>query len=264
MPTGHHPLLTLCARLLDRPLYDPFGALRLYFSTLAPLLGVKSGIIVLSGRVLGATEAAADPLDGWRPLHIEHLGVDDAWHVQTTDEWIASMPHNAADPTQRWFAARTGQGRAITHRQLLLDAGVTEATSAQLMQELGICDKLAAVAPICPRAEVFVVFDRVEGQSPFTEIDRQLALTSMSTLIGPGRQMALMYGLTAETAILTERERQVLACLLRGLSEKEAAAQIGMSTRNCHQRVVRIYRHFGVRSRPELISQWMAGGAHFR
>jgi DNA-binding NarL/FixJ family response regulator len=43
--------------------------------------------------------------------------------------------------------------------------------------------------------------------------------------------------------------------LLEGNSEKEVAARLGVSPTTIHQYVTALYRHFGVRSRAQLLSQ---------
>jgi DNA-binding CsgD family transcriptional regulator len=53
---------------------------------------------------------------------------------------------------------------------------------------------------------------------------------------------------------LSPRLRQTLACLLEGDSEKQVAARLGLSTTTVHQYVTSLYRHFGVRSRPQLLA----------
>lgn len=53
---------------------------------------------------------------------------------------------------------------------------------------------------------------------------------------------------------LSPRLRQTLACLLDGDSEKQVAARLHLSRTTVHQYVGALYRHFGVRSRAELMS----------
>jgi DNA-binding NarL/FixJ family response regulator len=56
-------------------------------------------------------------------------------------------------------------------------------------------------------------------------------------------------------ALLSPRLRQTLVCLLDGSSEKEAAARLGLSPTTLHQYVTALYRHFGVRSRAQLLAR---------
>jgi DNA-binding NarL/FixJ family response regulator len=53
---------------------------------------------------------------------------------------------------------------------------------------------------------------------------------------------------------LSPRLRQTLICLLRGDSEKQVASRLGLSHATAHQYVTALYRHFGVRSRGQLLA----------
>ena len=54
------------------------------------------------------------------------------------------------------------------------------------------------------------------------------------------------------------RHRQVLHCLMHGLSEKETASSMGTSTNTVHSHVSAIYRRFAVRSRAALLARMLA------
>jgi DNA-binding CsgD family transcriptional regulator len=54
---------------------------------------------------------------------------------------------------------------------------------------------------------------------------------------------------------LTPRQRQVLDCLVGGLSEKEVAATLLISQSTVHEHVSWLHRYFGVRSRGELLAK---------
>ncbi|MBL9031674.1 MAG: helix-turn-helix transcriptional regulator [Phycisphaerae bacterium] len=56
---------------------------------------------------------------------------------------------------------------------------------------------------------------------------------------------------------LTSRQRQTLARLLHGDSEKQIAALLGLSPATVHEYVVAVYRHFGVQSRGELLARFI-------
>jgi DNA-binding CsgD family transcriptional regulator len=53
---------------------------------------------------------------------------------------------------------------------------------------------------------------------------------------------------------LPQRQREALECLLRGDSEKGAAARMGVSPHTLHNYVKALYAAFGVSSRPELLA----------
>jgi DNA-binding NarL/FixJ family response regulator len=56
---------------------------------------------------------------------------------------------------------------------------------------------------------------------------------------------------------LSPRLRETLDCLLSGSSEKSIAQQLSLSPHTVHGYVKLIYRHFKVKSRAQLLSQWV-------
>lgn len=54
---------------------------------------------------------------------------------------------------------------------------------------------------------------------------------------------------------LSPREQQTLQLLLAGASEKEAAVKLGVSPNTVHVYVKRLYKHFDVSSRGELMAR---------
>lgn len=59
----------------------------------------------------------------------------------------------------------------------------------------------------------------------------------------------------ATTPTLSPRERDVMERLLRGLSEKQIAAELGIGPRTVHEYVTSLYRKCGVHSVRELLAQ---------
>jgi DNA-binding CsgD family transcriptional regulator len=56
---------------------------------------------------------------------------------------------------------------------------------------------------------------------------------------------------------LSPRLRQTLDALLAGRSEKQVAADLGISQTTVHDHIGRIYRHFGVQTRGELMAHFV-------
>jgi DNA-binding CsgD family transcriptional regulator len=56
---------------------------------------------------------------------------------------------------------------------------------------------------------------------------------------------------------LSPRLNETLQCLLDGASEKKIAEQLKLSPHTVHGYVKLIYRHFQVKSRAQLLSQWV-------
>ena len=56
---------------------------------------------------------------------------------------------------------------------------------------------------------------------------------------------------------LTEREEQILACLLTGDRDKEIAVKLGLNLRTVEGHVHRLRRKFGVHSRKSIVAEWL-------
>jgi DNA-binding NarL/FixJ family response regulator len=56
---------------------------------------------------------------------------------------------------------------------------------------------------------------------------------------------------------LSPRLQETLQCLLDGNSEKSIATRLRLSPHTVHGYVKLIYRHFQVKSRAQLLSQWV-------
>ena len=59
---------------------------------------------------------------------------------------------------------------------------------------------------------------------------------------------------------LPPRARQTLRCMLEGDTDKQIAARLALSTHTINQYAKRIYRHFGVSGRSELLARWVRRG----
>jgi DNA-binding NarL/FixJ family response regulator len=63
---------------------------------------------------------------------------------------------------------------------------------------------------------------------------------------------------------MAPRMRQTLRHLLTGDSEKQIASKLEISQHTVHVYVKRLYRHYGVSSRGELLARFVAGGGDGR
>lgn len=85
-----------------------------------------------------------------------------------------------------------------------------------------------------------------------------LAPADQALLVGLGSRRRARPSGIAPTNLhesLCRRERQTLELLLTGASEKEIAAQLGLSVHTVHQYVKAIYRRFDVTSRAQLMAR---------
>ena len=105
------------------------------------------------------------------------------------------------------------------------------------------------VAPLAMLTISLVLLYRAWGEPVFTEREATIIELVHGEL---ARDFAYVPG---ESVKLSPRTREVLACLVRGDSEKEIAAALSLSMHTVHDHVKVIHRAFGVRSRGELLSR---------
>jgi DNA-binding NarL/FixJ family response regulator len=103
---------------------------------------------------------------------------------------------------------------------------------------------------------VSVWVHRAVGDAGFGEGDRagvELLHGRVAGLVG----RALASAREATAAEVRGRRREVLGAVLEGLSEKEIGGKLGIGVATVHEHVLGLYRHFGVRTRAELMARWV-------
>lgn len=114
------------------------------------------------------------------------------------------------------------------------------------------------VIPPGDGAAELIVLHRAEGDA-FTDLDRNL-LALFLLEVAPALLDRPPTAVARARRRLSRREREVLAALLRGASEKEVAADLGLTVHTVHQYVKAVYRAFGVGSRGQLLATCLAAG----
>lgn len=117
---------------------------------------------------------------------------------------------------------------------------------------IGVAHRLIAAIPISSTIEVFFAFNRKEQGFSKAEVATSLAAAHVFQRLS--RRWCAQLGIL-DGCVLSPRERQVLTCLLQGVSEKAGAEQLGMKPSYFHQIVVRIYGKLNVDSRGSLLTK---------
>jgi DNA-binding CsgD family transcriptional regulator len=102
-------------------------------------------------------------------------------------------------------------------------------------------------------AAVALSFCRAWGRGPFSGEERalvELFLSEFGALLRPARDP---WGPAAQR--LPQRAREALGHVLRGLSDKEIAAAMGIGGHTVNQYLKAVFRALGVKSRAELIAR---------
>lgn len=123
-----------------------------------------------------------------------------------------------------------------------------------LLEALDVGSRICLAMPLGPDCETYIMLDRRPRERRFDERDVELVAEAASGLTTHMHTAALARGVLPLGRVLTPREREVLVHLGTGRSEKEIAAELGLTVRSTHQVVVAIYKKLGVRSRPELMA----------
>ncbi len=123
------------------------------------------------------------------------------------------------------------------------------------LRACGLDDQLYSVLPLGRgRVETFGI-TRGLGDAPFTAEDQNLLELFHEQMAAFGR--APLKG--SPQPLLTQRQRDVLRCLLAGAAEKAVAAELGISQQTVHTHVKSIYLAYRVQSRAELLVKCLAG-----
>jgi DNA-binding CsgD family transcriptional regulator len=59
---------------------------------------------------------------------------------------------------------------------------------------------------------------------------------------------------------LSEREREVMQCIARGLSSKQCAQELGIAPRTVERHVENLRNKLNARNKPHLVAKALAGG----
>ena len=108
--------------------------------------------------------------------------------------------------------------------------------------------------PASGMALFWLSLTRAAGDEPFMARERRtLALFAHEIAAQLGERLTAPNAVTAEG--LSPRLQEVLTLLVRGDSEKQVAAKLGISPHTVHDHVKRLHQHFNVSSRGELIAR---------
>lgn len=103
---------------------------------------------------------------------------------------------------------------------------------------------------------ILCALTHTDRDRPFPRVAARVVHRVQETLAGHyGR--ALWFSTQPNVADLSVRPREVLDCLLDGDGEKQVALRLGIHSATVHDHVKRLYRHFGVSSRAELLAYFL-------
>jgi DNA-binding CsgD family transcriptional regulator len=165
------------------------------------------------------------------------------------------------DPTHAPLARRLRQGGfTATRRQVLEDGEWYRSEHVQEFRRAGGVDDFMYGGRLSGDGVIAygVSLHRPWGDRPFSERERRMVAAFHD-------ETAWLYETPAPAPTdflgeLAPRQRDVLVLLVRGLSEKQVAADLQISQNTVHDYVKALYRRFGVNSRAELLAQFIEPG----
>jgi DNA-binding CsgD family transcriptional regulator len=124
----------------------------------------------------------------------------------------------------------------------------------QVARSLRFGDHIYSARPTGYPGEISGIgLNRAKGERPFDEPERAVVRVFHGEILP--RMQAQGRRARATKERLSPRERETLRCLLDGMSEKQVAAELGLSQNTVHQYVRAVYLRFGVSSRSELLAR---------
>lgn len=211
---------------------------------------LKSAMRIVPSDVLGMVSLIRDG-DSFRLGPGYALGLDEAG-AKIMKDWYIEGGGYRVDPICK-AVVRTGEFH-VRRQDLIADSDWYSDPHIEGLKSMGLDGTLVSIQPV-RRDNVALVARRGWGESAYSEEERE-TLCLLSQLF-----RWLFYSLESDGYFgalpeVPTRHHQVLEGLLRGLSEKEIAAELNLSSRTVHKYVENLYRHFGVNSRPRLMALW--------
>lgn len=248
-------LVRLWADVARFPLGHAEQATRHALQRLLALLGGSVAGVTLVVR----TDAPRDryAIDGWRPVLGIAMGADGSSLDEVVEPLLKQRSY-ADDPLVRLTLSEAGRRRAYLRGDVLDDDRFWSSPIAATLEAFGSSDRLLAMQPLSLDVEAVFSIDRPAGAARYSARERKLVLEALRGLEPLLVSLARWAGYLDCREPLTPKERRVLTELLTGRREADIAAELAMGRRSLHQRVVDVYRKFGVSSRPQLMALWLS------
>jgi DNA-binding CsgD family transcriptional regulator len=201
-----------------------------------------------------------------RPMHLGavEFGWDRGFDHSYWEEGLREFAAGRVPDTSfaDYLRAVAGSRRGASLTRVLGDRGWRASPTYQLMFDPVRLDaNLYAFHPVPGTADECdgLILARAAGRRPFTAREtalvNELQLTVAAQVGGP----LARFTEPCPTA-LPPRARQVLGCLLEGDSDKHIALRLGLRPATVNEYTKRIYRHFGMNGRAELLARWVRRG----
>jgi DNA-binding CsgD family transcriptional regulator len=221
------------------------------------LLRLTGGKVAMGGPTL-----MHDNFAGGQPLPVLDVGWDGAREQKIFHQYMLDRMH-LRDPAISRFGAQLAtlpagvKSHTRSRRQLADDRSwYASAAFCDYLRPSGVDDGLMSLVVVADGRAHGIALFRPPGERRFTPRDRRL-LHLFHTELAPHLRADLAPPGCDPISSLSPRLREVLACLLEGDSETQAAKRLGLTPATAHQYIKALYRHLAVGSRAELMARFV-------
>lgn len=246
----------LWRKFLAIPINSPDLTLQWLLEELKSLCLAQQSTCVLCLNDMSPSLRRSDPRLGWRAVAWIPSATNPFQDMTYAKRW-AEQPSNIENNECYLGVIRdAGTTRAMLMDDVMPGATPEMARKDGLYRYYQVQDRLVGIHAVSPSLEIYFYLDRETGEK-FGTLERD-QLQYILEGLGPFcRRLAFSYGALDGQSKLSPRERETFLFLLGDKSEKEIAAEMGLSLRSAHQNVVAVYRKLGFSSRASLMSSWM-------
>ena len=180
------------------------------------------------------------------------------WHL--AQEMLATNP-DYRPVFFEYLREGSVRGAAMRRTDLTSTADWLQSLEYSLYDIVGGDHNIGCFHPISGTTDEWIggYLVRAKGRADFSVRQKLIAQESLARI---ARMMggALARSTEPSPSELPPRVRQVLRCILEGDGDKQIAKRLAISKYTVNDYVKRIFGHFGVRSRPELLARWIRRG----
>lgn len=198
----------------------------------------------------------ARPAPGYFDPGTGFLAGLDPGTFQKIQEWFVGGREHLRDPINRAARSRNTGVETFLRRDVVSDPDWYRNEHVELRRQLGLDDVLTCAQPVVG-GTLFLSVHRACGDRRFNDEERFLLETLQRCTSWLLRKLADDRVLGPVAPALPPRLERMLAELLTGRSEREIAAESGLSPHTVHKYVESLYRELQVSSRPELMALYI-------
>lgn len=228
-----------------------------YLQRLANLFEAHSAAWVISVLKNNGTEE--DPSLDWSPRVLTKLRADGSFTatLRATNKPLADKELGV---TTMGRLADAGSFHVYQLTDLADEASGVSSRHREFLLEMGLSDSMCGLVPLGTDIYVHVRVDREAKQPIFTQEEAAAYASALQGLKWFFKQQVLGEGIFSAHTYLTNAEREVLLCLLKGDSKYLIAHNLSKSTHTIDAAVKSIFKKCGVDSRPALTALWLGKG----